>query len=402
MILMETIMRNIEKGHTIEEYMKRFGDKYDAGELWDFLESDMKDGAIEVNPDIVYWEIDGRYYETDIPFSEITEGKKGKEDKLPTGDPEKNMAAFNHMMGSDCCGDSCEGSVCEAVMEDRVASYNSALELAKKLNKPVVYGYTKGGKYFSVKPKEYHGDDKAFRSQYSANVVLVAYPDKPFAKAAGGAEKTESLKLELKELDDPHLIVIFIQHYKEMIKREEEFLKEHGDNEFIAKATENRLGQFKNDLNDLEKKLDEVGGVKIYEGVEADSPEKRFIEILNEMEFSLVRNDDGTFGVHDLQGVNLGDIEHEKYDSAYGILDRMSGTYMNDYFIEPEYLPDLIEDEDYPKEGIWSAEEFCKWYTPEMRKKYPDLEYRWDVCDFYLNRSKDVDLEKAYRYQEGE
>ena len=66
---------------------------------------------------------------------------------------------------------------------DKVSSYNKGLELAKKINKPVVYGYTKGnGKFYEVSPKEYHGDDKAFRSQYSANSIYVAYPDKDFVK----------------------------------------------------------------------------------------------------------------------------------------------------------------------------------------------------------------------------
>lgn len=57
-------------------------------------------------------------------------------------------------------------------------AYNKALKLAKSINKPVVYGYTKKGKFYEVNPKEYHGDDTAFRSQYSANTAYVAYPDK--------------------------------------------------------------------------------------------------------------------------------------------------------------------------------------------------------------------------------
>lgn len=70
----------------------------------------------------------------------------------------------------------------ESVNDNEVQCHNKGLELAKKINKPVVYGYTKGGKFYSIEPVAYHGDDKAFRSQYSANVIHVAYPDKDFVK----------------------------------------------------------------------------------------------------------------------------------------------------------------------------------------------------------------------------
>lgn len=69
-------------------------------------------------------------------------------------------------------------------------AYNKALELAKSINKPVVYGYTKKGKFYEVNPKEYHGDDNAFRSQYSASTVYVAYPDKePINEASSRKSK---------------------------------------------------------------------------------------------------------------------------------------------------------------------------------------------------------------------
>lgn len=64
---------------------------------------------------------------------------------------------------------------------DRKVAFNKALELSKKLNKPVVYGYTTKkvpGKFYEVEAKEYDGNDDAFRKQYGANVVYVAYPDK--------------------------------------------------------------------------------------------------------------------------------------------------------------------------------------------------------------------------------
>lgn len=44
-----------ETGHTLDEYKKLFGDKYDKGELWDFSVKDVEDGAIEKREDVKYW-----------------------------------------------------------------------------------------------------------------------------------------------------------------------------------------------------------------------------------------------------------------------------------------------------------------------------------------------------------
>lgn len=54
----------IECGKTMEEYMANFGEEYENGELWDFSAEDINGGAVDPDPDILYWEIDGRIYET--------------------------------------------------------------------------------------------------------------------------------------------------------------------------------------------------------------------------------------------------------------------------------------------------------------------------------------------------
>ena len=66
----------IEDGHSMEEYMSKFGELYNNGELWDFSEEDFGD-AIDVDPNIIYWKIkdkDGevRYFET--PLEDEDEG----------------------------------------------------------------------------------------------------------------------------------------------------------------------------------------------------------------------------------------------------------------------------------------------------------------------------------------
>lgn len=49
-----------ETGHTMQEW-EELEDKYD---VWSFLIGDFADGAVEPDPDILYWYIDGRLCET--------------------------------------------------------------------------------------------------------------------------------------------------------------------------------------------------------------------------------------------------------------------------------------------------------------------------------------------------
>lgn len=56
----------IEFNKTLEEYMEKFGKNYINGELWDFSLEDMNSGAIELNPEQVYWQIEDRLYETKV------------------------------------------------------------------------------------------------------------------------------------------------------------------------------------------------------------------------------------------------------------------------------------------------------------------------------------------------
>ena len=47
----------IEYGYSLEEYRELWGDMYDEGELWDFSFTDVVHGAIEPNPNMIYWAI---------------------------------------------------------------------------------------------------------------------------------------------------------------------------------------------------------------------------------------------------------------------------------------------------------------------------------------------------------
>lgn len=55
-----------EDNHTKEEYFDKFAEGFNEGRLWSFCELDILTVAIEPETDMLYWKINGRYYETDI------------------------------------------------------------------------------------------------------------------------------------------------------------------------------------------------------------------------------------------------------------------------------------------------------------------------------------------------
>lgn len=63
----------IAYGHSIDEYYDIFGEAYQEGEYWDFSKEDFERGAIDVDPDKVYWYIkdktgEWRYFETNNEY----------------------------------------------------------------------------------------------------------------------------------------------------------------------------------------------------------------------------------------------------------------------------------------------------------------------------------------------
>lgn len=58
----------VEEGHTINEYAKLFNKEYAEGSLFDFSQNDLLGNkpAIEPQQGMVYWLINGRFYETTL------------------------------------------------------------------------------------------------------------------------------------------------------------------------------------------------------------------------------------------------------------------------------------------------------------------------------------------------
>ena len=102
-----------------------------------------------------------------------------------------------------------EDELMESASEDpEVNAYNAALKMAKAHNKPVVYGYKRANssKFYPITPKEYHGDDNAFRAQYKASTIRVAYPDKDFAESL-----QEDVHIDPVTHEDEELLDLFLK-----------------------------------------------------------------------------------------------------------------------------------------------------------------------------------------------
>ena len=55
------------------------------------------------------------------------------------------------------------------------------------------------------------------------------------------------------------------------------------------------------------------------------------LQVIEECEFEVITNENGTHSLVDLQGANLAGIESEEFDTYEEILYRLEGSYLHDY-----------------------------------------------------------------------
>lgn len=426
----------------------------------------------------------------------LFEAKKKKSKfykQASAGDPEKNMAMFNHMMGSDkaVSSDGASSVVCEAkdevdddfngkdikgleikdyeleepIEEDSVEDNIKELdiketepeekeediidwskenttdnilskleEMAKdpntafiKLLKSLGMDLIKNedNTWELTYPKEFDSDltddvcfeninnlveyyfnnysDSYFESDLNELVAMEDLPEKSFKNIESLIEwyTPEMFKKypTIKDIIYHIYLIEYIQKHLEdidldyVLEHKDDIIEDETEEDIEDSDTENNQEKPKIEIEDEEE-------TELKESVSDKDINEDFINLLWDMEFKLVKNDNGTFSLQDMQGANLGDIESEEFTSAKEILDRLEGSYIHDYFLGDEDLEE-IEDKDYPVGGF-DSETFSKWYTPKMKEKYPDLDYRYAICDFIVNKAKEVDLEKAYNSQNGE
>ncbi len=132
-----------------------------------------------------------------------------------------------------------------------------------------------------------------------------------------------------------------------------------------------------------------------------------FEEFLDLIEFTLVKHQgDNAWSLWDRQGVNLGDIDQDRFDSASQIIDRLD-IYINDYlYRDLEEELDAYEVDLDGRELPWSAETWLALRNDEVfygkNKRYFD-EHKWelDVFDMIVNHADEINLEECY-YEEEE
>lgn len=104
----------VEYGHTMKEYLSKYGDKYNDGMLWDYLKEDFEDGYVDTK-NITYWYLkdfneDWRYFETDEvsekldESQELNEGTSNFPVRMPNGLPLLvfyTMDEFDYMLKHD-------------------------------------------------------------------------------------------------------------------------------------------------------------------------------------------------------------------------------------------------------------------------------------------------------------
>lgn len=134
-----------------------------------------------------------------------------------------------------------------------------------------------------------------------------------------------------------------------------------------------------------------------------------FNTFLDVIEFELVKYEDG-YGLVDLQGANLGDIEEDRFQTAAEIIERLS-VYIEDY-----YLDDLDEEFCNTVEAYgFEVTENMKHSTPEewcdfakfphsckgVEKFIADHRHEFDVLDMIVNHADEVHLDELTACSEG-
>ena len=106
-------------------------------------------------------------------------------------------------------------------------------------------------------------------------------------------------------------------------------------------------------------------------------------ELLDLIEFELVKYEDG-YGLVDLQGANLGNIEGDRFDNAESLFDRIE-IYLDDYIVRS-----LEERFDTDLYGDYEGGLACI-------KSHFDVQNDWDiqVIDMVVNHANEVNLSKC-------
>ena len=118
--------------------------------------------------------------------------------------------------------------------------------------------------------------------------------------------------------------------------------------------------------------------------------EELFDSFLSITDFRLVKYLDG-FGLIDLQGVNFGEIESDRFKTAEDIFDRMD-IYIKDYFITD--INELLDEKDI--EVTWNND--CESYLEHAKPLLPEDSFDFDILDMICYHADEIDLNNCNYY----
>ena len=120
--------------------------------------------------------------------------------------------------------------------------------------------------------------------------------------------------------------------------------------------------------------------------------EELFDEFLSVTDFQLIKYSDG-FGLSDLQGANLGNIESDRFETAEEIIDRMN-IYVLDYLLND--IDNLLDEKDI--EVTWG--ETYEEYLENAKDLLP--EYPWDfkILDMICYHTSEINLENCKHWED--
>lgn len=112
--------------------------------------------------------------------------------------------------------------------------------------------------------------------------------------------------------------------------------------------------------------------------------EELFDSFLSITDFRLVKYPDG-FGLMDLQGADLGEIESDRFKTAADIFDRMD-IYIDDYFITD--IDELLDEKDIEV----TCDNTCELYLEHAKPLLPEYNFDFDILDMICYHADEIDL----------